>query len=244
MVALHSVVPPRGSVVGTLVEATESVHTGAMGVRYHDRVDAGVQLAASIDRRTLGDAVVVGLARGGLPVAAEVARRFSLPLDALAVGKVGHPLQPEYALGAVAHGSDDVYLRSRDGLTDRELRGAVDQASRRCAELDRVLHGDTPAVDVHGKSAVLVDDGLATGATMVAAVRWARAHGAVRVVVAVPVGAAQSLGLLRREADEVICPCSHHDLGAVGLWYDDFSPVETDEVLRLLEGFHAAAVPC
>ena len=107
--------------------------------------------------------------------------------------------------------------------------------------LDRILHEHHRPFDLHGKTAVLVDDGLATGATMVAAVRWARIQGAVHVVVAVPVGAVQSIRLLRQEADEIVCPHERDDFWAVGLWYGDFTQVETEDVVALLDELRGPA---
>ncbi len=212
-----------------------------MGALFHDRRDAGRALAAVLERSRLGDAVVVGLARGGVTVAAEVARRLSLPLEALAVRKIGYPWQPEYGIGAVTPGSGGVYLRSDEGLDEFELRRVIQQAKTKADDLDQVLHEHHPHLDLHGKTVVLVDDGLATGATMVAAVRWARDQGAVRVVVAVPVGAAQSIPVLRREADEVVCPHESRNFGAVGFWYDVFTQVENQEVIALLDELQASA---
>ena len=205
-----------------------------MGALFSDRLDAGRHLAAGLRSADLGDAVVVGLARGGVIVAAEIARRLSLPLDALAVRKIGYPFQPEYAIGAVTPDARGVYLRSDEGLGESELRRAIEQAQARADALDRIIHEHCRPHDLRGKTAVLVDDGLATGATMTAAVRWARNRGAGRVVVAVPVGAAQSAMALRREADEVVCPYEKRRFGAVGLWYDVFTQVENDEVVALL----------
>jgi predicted phosphoribosyltransferase len=212
-----------------------------MGALFHDRLDAGRQLAAALERTQLGDAVVVGLARGGVPVAAEVARCLSLPLDALAVRKIGYPWQPEYGIGAVTPGRDGIYIRSPEDLGESELRRAIEQALAKADVLDRILHEHHRSLDLNGKTAVLVDDGLATGATMVAAVRWARSHGAVRVVVAVPVGAVQSFRFLRQEADEVVCPHAQASFGAVGYWYDIFTQVENEEVLVLLDELRAPA---
>ena len=208
---------------------------GAMGALFHDRLDAGRQLAAALESTQFGDAVVVGLARGGVPVAAEVARCRSLPLDALAVRKIGYPCQPEYGIGAVTPGRGGVYIRSHEDLGVSELRRMIEQAMAKADVLDQILHAHHRRLDLHGKTAVLVDDGLATGATMVAAVRWARSHGAVRVVVAVPVGAVQSVRSLRQRADEVVCPHVQANFGAVGYWYDVFTQVENEEVVALLD---------
>jgi putative phosphoribosyl transferase len=206
-----------------------------VGRRFHDRFDAGVALADALPADLRSGVVVVGLARGGVQTAAAVAERIGAPLDVVAVRKIGHPLQPEYALGAVAPGSDGVYLRAHDGLTDRELAEVVGNAKRAADELDRRLHALHAPVDVTGCTVLLVDDGLATGATMIAAVRWARGRGAGRVVAAVPVAAAASAAALRHEA-EVVCPNEIDDLGAVGYWYERFDQVTDAEVTALLDG--------
>jgi len=200
---------------------------------FADRRDAGRVLARALEAERGTDAVVVGLARGGVVVAAEVARELGLPLDVVAVRKVGHPYQPEYALGAVAPG-DGVYVRDPGGLTPRELAAQVDRAQARAAELDLTLHAEHEPVPLAGRTCLLVDDGLATGATMIAAVRWARSRGASRVVAAVPVGARQSMAVLRTEADAVVCPHELSDLVAVGLWYRSFGQVDDAEVAALL----------
>lgn len=201
---------------------------------FADRRDAGRVLARALADEQGSDAVVVGLARGGVVVAAEVAQALGLPLDVVAVRKVGHPWQPEYALGAVAPGGG-VYVRDPGGLTDEDLAAQVERAEARAAELDRALHDGREPIPLAGRTCLLVDDGLATGATMIAAVRWARSRGSARVVAAVPVGAAQSAAVLRDEADAVICPHELFDLGAVGFWYRDFGQVDDAEVASLLE---------
>ena len=202
---------------------------------FADRRDAGRVLAAALGDECRPGAVVVGLARGGVVVAAEVARVLGLPLDVVAVRKVGHPWQPEYALGAVAPDDDGVYVRGPDGLGEAELAAAVEAAKTRAVELDRTLHAGRAPLPLEGRPCLLVDDGLATGATMIAAVRWARGRKAARVVAAVPVGAGQSAAVLRGEADAVVCPHELFDFGAVGFWYRAFDQVEDSEVVELLE---------
>lgn len=200
---------------------------------FADRQAAGRLLAERLVHERAGDAVVVGLARGGVVVAAEVAAALGLPLDAVAVRKVGHPWQPEYAIGAVAPG-DGVFVRSHDGLTDEEVAAAVEAAREKAAALDLRLHAAHPALDLGGRRCILVDDGLATGASMVAAVRWARSRGASRVVAAVPVGARDTVAPLRDEADDVVCPHELDVFLAVGVWYEVFGQVEDEDVVRLL----------
>jgi putative phosphoribosyl transferase len=207
---------------------------------FRDRREAGRLLALElVAQDALGGAagtlVVIGLARGGVDVAAEVAAVLHAPLDALAVRKVGHPLQPEYGIGAVAPGGIE-YIRAHDGLTDVQVADAVHGAEQQCAILDAILHERHAPLSVDDATCVLVDDGLATGATMVAAVRWARAQGARRVVVAAPVGAAATVQSLEgdEDVDAVVCLVSPFDLGAIGMWYEDFHQVSDHDVVGVL----------
>ena len=209
---------------------------------FRDRADAGRQLGEALRGRIELTAVVVGLARGGVEVAAAVATLLGAPLDALAVRKVGHPRQPEYGLGAVTPGGG-VYLRSADGADAAELELVVRQARLDADQLDRELHARHPSYDLGGRECVLVDDGLATGATMIAAVRWARAGGARRVTVAVPVGSPATVERLEQETDAVVCLSQPEHLMAVGAWYADFSQVSGERVLELLDRYHAGAAP-
>jgi putative phosphoribosyl transferase len=162
-----------------------------------------------------------------------VADVLDLPLDVLAVRKVGHPREPEYALGAVTPGGGR-HVRAHDDLSDEEIEAAVSAAVDKADELDRRIHEDRPALDPSGRKVILVDDGLATGATMIAAVRWARAAGAARVVVAVSVGSSETVRALIREADDVVCLERPAYLSAVGFWYEDFGQVSDERVRELL----------
>lgn len=200
---------------------------------FRDRIEAGRLLAETLPAHLAGESVVVGLARGGVHVAAEVARAVDAPLDVVAVRKVAHPLQPEYALGAVTPGAG-TYLRGGEDAEGELLAGVVERARAAAEELDRRLHASCPPLDLTDRTAVLVDDGLATGATMIAALRWARARGAADAVAAVPVGAAESLQLVGTEASHVVCVHSLAAFFAVGLWYEHFPQVGDDEVIRLL----------
>lgn len=207
---------------------------------FADRREAGELLADELRARSVLDssspAVVVGLARGGVEVAAEVAARIGAPLDALAVRKVGHPWQPEYGLGAVAP-DGTVYLRSSDGLSAEQMEAAVRRAVDEAAALDAALHAARGRLPVEGATCVLVDDGLATGGTMVASARWARAHRASRVVVAVPVGAAATVRAFEEspDVDAIVSLAAAPDFGAVGFWYRDFHQVEDERVISLLD---------
>jgi len=212
------------------------------GPLFRDRREAGERLARTLAVHRIEDGLVVGLARGGVEVAAEVAARLGLPLDALAVRKVGHPWHPEYAVGAVTPGGGE-FVRAKESLPEEELRAAVAAAMEKAEELDRVLHADRPPLDPAARTVLLVDDGLATGATMTAAARWARAAGAARIVVAVPVGAPETVAALEQEADEVICLEQPELFGAVGLWYERFSQVSDERVLALLDTADPAPRP-
>jgi len=203
-----------------------------------DRRDAGRALAARLRAERLGEGVVVGLARGGVVVAAEVARELGLPLDALAVRKVRHPLQPEFAIGAVTPGGA-AYLRPPDDLSEGQVDASGARARAAADELEGRIHRRRPAIGIAGRPCVLVDDGLATGATMAAAVRWARAAGAARVVATAPVAPPETVERLRAEADAVVCVEVPRILFSVGEWYEDFSQVGDEEVIEIL----AAAEP-
>ncbi|HSK15038.1 MAG TPA: phosphoribosyltransferase family protein [Gaiellaceae bacterium] len=200
---------------------------------FRSREEAGRRLARALAAHGIRDGVVVGLARGGIVPAAEIARGLGLPLDVLAVRKIGHPRQPEYAIGAVTPGGGR-FVRSAEGLGDEVLEAAVAEALARAEELDRVLHADVPALDPAGETVILADDGLATGATMRAAIRWARRAGAARVVVAVPVGPDETVEALGAEADEVVCLERPLFFGAVAFWYAEFGQVASEEVVSLL----------
>jgi putative phosphoribosyl transferase len=203
-------------------------------------------LAERLRSVAAGNAVVVALPRGGVPVGFEVAVALGAPLDVLAARKLGTPANPELAIGAIAEGGVavvDSAAARRFGVTQAELDAIVE---RETTELNRrVEHyrDGRPPLEVRGRTTVLVDDGLATGLTALAAVRALRARDAARVVLAVPVGAAPSLELLAREADEVVCHTVAVDLRAVGYWYADFTPVSDDEVVELLREAAARALP-
>ena len=206
---------------------------------FRDRKDAGCQLADRLAGAGIRSGVVIGLARGGIEVAAEVTASLGLRLDALAVRKVGHPFQPEYAIGAVTHGGG-TYLRADPDALPDGVGAVVAQARADAEAIDLRLHGARPRADIRGRRCILVDDGLATGATMTAAADWARRGGARSVVVAVPVGAPQTVEMLSRSVEQVVCVETPSNLGAVGAWYEHFDQVSDDRVCSLLD---AAATP-
>ena len=204
---------------------------------FADRADAGRQLAQRLAHLKGTDAVVLALPRGGGPVAFEVARGLQAPLNVIVVRKLGVPFQPEHGFGAIGEDGamiiDDRVVRLAR-LTRQEIasveRRERDRLNRRLGR----LRGDRPPVPLAGRTAVVVDDGIATGSTARAACLVARARGAARVIVAVPVGSAQAAASLRRDADEVICLHTPVPFAAIGDWYADFSQVADAEVARLL----------
>jgi len=212
-------------------------------VRFADRQDAAEHLVALMSAYRDSDAVVLGLPRGGVPVAATVAVALGLPLDILVVRKLGVPFQPELAMGAV--GEDGVRVLNHvvldnAGIEPDELL-AVEERERREVDNRAVrLRGRHRRRSLEGRAAILVDDGIATGSTMRAACQVARAHGAARIVVAVPVAAPPALQMLRDEVDEVVCVSTPRTFFGVGQWYDDFRPVPDDEVISLLDRAAAA----
>jgi predicted phosphoribosyltransferase len=204
---------------------------------YADRSDAGRKLADALEALGQGgDAVVLALPRGGVPVAFEVASRLRAPLDIYMVRKLGVPGQPELAMGAVASDASYVVDRSlmeQAGVTPSQFR---DVMTRELAELRRreEAYRDGYRIDYAGKTIVLVDDGLATGATMYAAVEALRTRKPAKIVVAVPVASRSACRLLETVADAVVCPWQPKPFHAVGFYYQDFSQVEDETVRTLL----------
>ncbi len=209
------------------------------GTRFADRHDAGRRLAALLKRFVDEDPVVLGIARGGVPVAAEVARALDVPLEVMVVRKIGAPQNPEYGIGAVAEGGVSMIGDEALALGRTELKALVSRAEAEVTDRLERYRGDRPALSVQGRTVLLVDDGLATGRTAQAAARALRERGAARVILAVPVAAAQSVKALRSVVDEVVCVEIPSDLLAVGLWYEDFLPTSDDEVAALLAGANA-----
>jgi putative phosphoribosyl transferase len=193
----------------------------------------------------VADPVVFGLPRGGVAVAYEVAKALDAPLDVIVARKLGAPHQPELAIGAIAPGASVLRhdIVEALGISDAEIARITDRERARAADLERRFrHGRVP-VDVTGRTAVVVDDGLATGATATAAIRSVRTQGPARVVLAVPVGAAESVRALAREADEVVTVAQPEDFRAVGLHYASFPQMSDDEVEAMLDERAAARLP-
>jgi predicted phosphoribosyltransferase len=207
-------------------------------MRFRNRAQAGRMLArVLVEHGGFAGALVLALPRGGVPVGFEVARVLQLPLDVCVVRKLGVPGREEYAFGAIAGGgvsviNDEVVqqLQLSPEAVDEVVRTEHAELERR----ERVYRSGLPAQDVLRRQVLVVDDGIATGSTMLAAVRGLRQQGAAAVVVAAPVASPEALRALRREADQVLCVRCPDDFMAVGAWYDDFSQTTDDEVCALL----------
>jgi predicted phosphoribosyltransferase len=204
---------------------------------FADRSDAGRQLADRLQHLKDQDAFVLGIPRGGVIVAAEVAASLQAPLDVIVPRKIGAPFNPELAVGAVAPDGTVVYDESMVRRLGIDLSDLKRQAARELQEIERrrrLYRGDRPAPDLRGRTVILVDDGIATGYTVQAALRSLRQQQPKRLVLAVPVAPADSLARLRPDADEVVCITAPVDFYAVGQFYYDFGQTSDQEVLSAL----------
>lgn len=209
---------------------------------FANRNEAGVRLAARLAHLKGEDVVVFALPRGGVPVAAPIARALDAPLDLVLVRKLGTPIQPELAMGAVADAGAPVIVRNEDVIAMARVDEAEFDAvcRRELLEIERrrrLYLGARPHVEAKDRVAIVVDDGVATGATTRAALRAIRTHQPKRLVLATPVAPPEALELLREEADETICLEVHANFGAIGYFYRDFHQLSDDEVIAILDRF-------
>lgn len=205
---------------------------------FRDRQHAGRELAKRLVHLSNQSPIVLGLTRGGVPVAYEVARALGAPLDVWVVRKVGAPIQPELGMGAVSEGGEvfvDAHIVREVRASEAEVQEVIArktaEVQERCARYRRGR--GTP--NLEGKTVLLIDDGIATGGTARAALRAIRRRGPRRVVLAVPVGSPDTLEALAEEADEIVCLSPQPELFAIGLWYETFDPVEDEEVVAFLD---------
>ena len=215
---------------------------------FRDRSDAGRALAQALAKYSGEQPVVLALPRGGVPVAAEVAAALNAPLDLILVRKIGVPTQPELAMGAVADGDKPVVVRNEDviqmaAIKDSEFKEVCDQE---LAEIERRRQrylGDRARVEVAGRTAIVIDDGIATGATTRVALRVTRMRGPKKLVLATPVAPTDTMIALHGEADEVVCLEEHEFFGAIGFYYADFRQTSDQEVIDILARFPMPAPP-
>ena len=213
---------------------------------FKDRSEAGRRLAAALAEYRDQRPVILALPRGGVAVAAEVALALDAPLDLVLVRKIGVPFQPELAMGAVVDGGIPLIVRNEDvirlaGIEEADFKAVCD---RELAEIERrrqLYLGTRERVEVAGRTAIVVDDGIATGATTRAALRATRMRNPKRLVLAVPVAPSESLAAMRGEADDVVCLEDYADFGAIGFYYSDFRQVADDDVIETLHRFAAPA---
>jgi len=211
---------------------------------FTDRSEAGQKLAVALDHYKSQQPVILALPRGGVPVAAEVAAALGAPLDLILVRKIGAPFQAELAMGAVVDGAAPIVVRNEDviqlsGVTERQFKSFCD---RELAEIERrrVRYlGGRKRIDIAGRTVIVVDDGIATGATTRVALRATRMRNPTKLVLAVPVAPTDSLLTMREEADEIVCLEDHEFFRAIGLYYRDFRQISDEEVIEILARFPA-----
>lgn len=211
---------------------------------FANRAEAGRKLAVALAAYKDDDPVILALPRGGVPVAAGVAAALGAPLDLILVRKIGVPYQPELAMGAVVDGASPLVVRNADVIAEAGIEEAAFKAvcDAELAEIERrrkYYLGPRERAEIAGRTAIVIDDGIATGATTRAALRAIRMRDPKRLVLAVPVAPTDSIGELRKECDEVVCLEEHDLFGAIGFYYRDFRQVSDAEVIEILRRFPA-----
>ena len=206
---------------------------------FRNRSEAGKMLARALQRYEDQNPVILALPRGGVPVAAEVAAALNAPLGLVLVRKVGVPWQPELAMGAVVDGASPTIVRNENvihdlGIGEAEFRRVCDGELAEIERRRRRYLGDRPPIDVKGRVTIVIDDGIATGATIRAALRATRMRAPKTLVLAVPVASTEALAELGKEADDVICLEGHELLGAIGFYYSDFRQTSDEEVIAAM----------
>ena len=216
-------------------------------MRFADRADAGRRLAQALARYRDRDPIVLALPRGGLPLAAEIAEALAAPLDVVLARKIGVPGQPELAMGALAEGDDaPIVVRNEAviracGIDEQAFAAATERARAELDDARRRLIGGRRRAAFAGRAAILVDDGVATGATALAALRSIRRRGAQTLILAAPVASPEALATLRSEVDDLVCLAAPAHFAAVSAFYDVFPQVEDEQAIAVLARFSAGA---
>jgi putative phosphoribosyl transferase len=213
---------------------------------FRNRVEAGRELAKALAAYKNQHPVVLALPRGGVPVAAEIATALNAPLDLVLVRKIGVPFQPELAMGAVVDGRELLVVRNENvielaGVSEADFAAIRDQELAEIERRRKLYLGDRPHPEIKDHTAIVVDDGIATGATTRAALRAIRQRGPRKLVLAVPVAPTQSLAELRGDADDIVCLEDYEDFGAIGFYYADFRQISDAQVIELLANAKAVA---
>jgi len=206
---------------------------------FHDRFDAAIRLAGELRNYRKGnDALVLAVPRGGLPIGGVLASELGLPLDVILTKKIGHPNNPEFAVGAVSltNATVDTDLLERERIPVDFIASEINRLQESLRRKYRMYRGASRPLPVAGKTVILTDDGAATGRTLLAAIKLLRREGAAKIVVALPVAPRDTLEVLKHSADEVVCLEVPEDFAAIGEFYADFSQVSDEEALSFLEG--------
>ena len=202
---------------------------------FNDRADAGRQLAEKLRKYSGANSILLAVPRGGVTVAYEISKELKIPVDVIIVRKVGHPYNPEYALGAVGVDSSFIHTAHGQGVSQEYIDSMVREKQSEAKERYLELRGDKPPIDLKNKIAILVDDGVATGSTMLMAVMLVKEKTPKKIVIAVPVAPPDTIKQLEKVADEVINLLAPYGFMAIGQYYRDFSQVSTEEAKRMLE---------
>ncbi len=197
---------------------------------FRDRTSAGLALAAAVRNRQYKDPIVIAIPNGGLPIAREIARELNAPLDIFPVRKIGHPANPELAIGAV--GLKEALLVPYEGLPPQYIREQIGLTRNYLRNLETVLKKGQPYATLTGKTVILTDDGMATGNTMMAAAQWIKAEKPAAIIIAVPVAAASAAEQLHLYASDIVILLLPHFFAGINAYYEDFSPVDDAEALR------------
>jgi predicted phosphoribosyltransferase len=199
---------------------------------YRDRIEAGEILAASLKHVQTAKGVVLAVPRGGIPVACVVAKKLNMPVNLLLTKKIGHPANKEYAIGAVS--VSDVYITPHEHIPESYIKNETEKIRARLREMYQVFLGDEKPQDVTGKLVIIIDDGIATGQTLMSTIQMLRRQKPAKLIIAVPVSSRQAFEKLSPMVDEMICPLLPKEFWGVGAFYEDFAQVSDEEAVRFL----------
>lgn len=209
-----------------------------MMIMFKDRTEAGQQLAVLLRKYRHDEAVILAVPRGGVPVAYEIVKDLGFPLDLVLVKKIGHPQNREFAIGAVS--LQDYFVHPHENVSEEYIRRQVRETREKLKIMQRLFKGDDPSLSLHGKTLLIVDDGIATGNTLLGIIQLLRKSQPARVIIACPVASKKAVHLLSKVADEIICLRVPDPFYGVGAFYQDFGQVRDEDVLYYLEKIKAS----